>query len=69
MKRSIFYLLLILGVSSCGNDVYFEQNQELSPKLQWQKSDKKTFNVKVDDLASKFQMKLNFKTVNRYSMK
>ena len=69
MMRSIFYLLLILGVSSCGNDVYFEQNQELSPKLQWQKSDKKTFNVKVDDLASKFQMKLNFRYVEGFAHK
>ena len=69
MKRSIFYLLLILGVSSCGNDVYFEQNQELSPKLQWQKSDKKTFNVRVDDLASKFQMKLNFRYVEGFAHK
>jgi gliding motility-associated lipoprotein GldH len=69
MMRSIFYLFLLLGVSSCGNDVYFEQNQELSPKLQWQKFDKKTFNVKVDDLASKFQMKLNFRYIEGFSHK
>jgi gliding motility-associated lipoprotein GldH len=69
MMRSIFYLFLLLGVSSCGNDVYFEQNQELSPKLEWQKSDKKTFNVKVDDLASKFQMKLNFRYIEGFSHK
>ena len=69
MKLSIFYLLLILGVSSCGNDVYFEQNQELSPKLQWQKFDEKTFNVKVDDLASKFQMKLNFRYIEGFTHK
>ncbi len=69
MMRSIFYLLLFLGVSSCGNDVYFEQNQELSPKLQWQKFDKKTFNVKVDDLVSKFQMKLNFRYIEGFTHK
>lgn len=67
--RSFFYLFLLFGVSSCGNDVYFEQNQELSPKLEWQKSDKKTFNVKVDDLASKFQMKLNFRYIEGFSHK
>ena len=63
------FIAFVIALTGCSNDIYFEQNQELSPRLKWQKNDKKTFIVPVDDIASKFQKKLNFRYVEGFAHK
>ena len=69
--KSILNLVLIaflfLGCQS--KKRIFSENQELSPQMEWLKSDVKTFKVKIDDFKKSYKMSLAFRYTEGFSNK
>ena len=47
----------------------YSENQELSPQMEWLKSDVKTFKVKIDDPKKSYKLSLAFRYAEGYSSK
>lgn len=68
MKILIYIITLTsLALTSCNNNVIFEENQDLSPNLCWKKEDKKIFKVNIDDIDAHYQIQLNFRYTEGFS--
>lgn len=63
----VFTVFLLIGCQS-KNRIYSE-NQELSPQMEWLKSDVKTFKIKIDDPKKIYKMSLAFRYAEGYSYK
>ena len=62
-----FIAIVFVGCQS-KNRIYSE-NQELSPQMEWLKSDIKTFKVKIDDPSKSYKMSLAFRYAEGFSSK
>ncbi|MDZ4823117.1 MAG: gliding motility lipoprotein GldH [Flavobacteriales bacterium] len=64
MKSNLIASALFMSISffSCNEKgVIFEEHQELSANIQWDKSDKKTFVIPVNDNSKPYQFTLSFR--------
>ena len=70
MKKIIISIAIGLSLFSCQseNRIYSE-NQELSPEVEWLKSDVKTFKVKIDDILSSYNQTIFFRYAEGFSSK
>ncbi len=62
MKKLFFTVIIGFCLSRCSSDNrVFSENQELSPKVEWLKSDVKTFKIPVDNLDETYKMSLAYR--------
>jgi gliding motility-associated lipoprotein GldH len=68
MKKVLAILTLALTITGCQPEgrVYSE-HQELSPKIEWLKSDIKTFKVPITDVNMIYNMSLSFRYATGYA--
>ncbi len=62
-----FVAIIFIGCQSKSR--IYSENQELSPQMEWLKSDVKTFKVKIDDPKKSYKLSLAFRYVEGYSSK
>lgn len=70
MKKLI--ALLVLGtifISCTPEGQIFNENQELSPEVEWLKKDSRTFKVQVDDNSTPYEMILAFRYAQGFPYK
>lgn len=69
--KSIFNLTVvaIIFISCQSKTRIYSENQELSPQMEWLKSDVKTFKVKIDDSEKSYKMSLAFRYTEGFSSK
>ncbi len=62
MKQLFFAVIIGITLVSCSsNDSVFSENQELSPNVEWLKSDAKTFKISVENIDGTYKMSLAFR--------
>lgn len=70
MKKLFALLLLSVGLVSCEPEGrVFSENQDLSPELQWLKTDTREFKVSVEKVNSTYDMSLAFRYTTGYRFK
>ena len=62
-----FVAIIFIGCQSKSR--IYSENQELSPQMEWLKSDVKTFKVKIDDPKKSYKLSLAFRYAEGYSSK
>ncbi len=62
-----FVAIIFIGCQSKSR--IYSENQELSPQMEWLKSDVKTFKVKIDDPKKSYKLSLAFRYTEGYSSK
>ena len=62
-----FVAIIFIGCQSKSR--IYSENQELSPQMEWLKSDVKTFKVKIDDPKKSYKLSLAFRYAEGYSRK
>ncbi len=69
--KSIFNLSIaaIIFIGCQSKSRIYSENQELSPQMEWVKSDVKTFKVKIDDPNKSYKMSLAFRYTEGFSSK
>ncbi|MDW7690711.1 hypothetical protein R9C00_21865 [Flammeovirgaceae bacterium SG7u.111] len=66
MIRKIATLLLLALVGCLPEGRVYEKHKELSPEVQWLRSDTRTFEVPIEDNSVPYDMGLTFRFVNGY---
>jgi gliding motility-associated lipoprotein GldH len=62
MKKTLLAAIIGISLAGCSsNDNVFSENQELSPKVEWLKSDVKTFNIPIQNIDATYKMSLAFR--------
>ena len=70
MKKIIGIIAILFILVSCqSKNRIFSENQELSPQMEWLKSDLKTFNVKIDDINQNYKLSLAFRYAEGFQSK
>ena len=68
MIKSIVVVLVSILVISCQNEnIIYSENQELSPEVEWIKSDIKEFVVPITEVDLTCKMFLNFRFITGYA--
>ena len=62
-----FVAIIFIGCQS--KTRIYSENQELSPQMEWLKSDVKTFKVKIDDPKKSYKLSLAFRYAEGFSSK
>lgn len=67
MRKSIIGLVILSCLAACHPDgrVYVE-HQELSPDVEWLRTDKREFDVPIEDTNQKYNLSLSFRYANGY---
>ena len=70
MKKIIGIIAIVFILVSCqSKNRIFSENKELSPQMEWLKSDLKTFNVKIDDINQNYKLSLAFRYAEGFQSK
>ncbi len=70
MKKIIAIVAIVFILVSCkSKNRIFSENQELSPQMEWLKSDLKTFKVKIDDINQNYKLSLAFRYAEGFQSK
>jgi gliding motility-associated lipoprotein GldH len=70
MKKIILTVFVGLSLLSCqSEDRVFSDNQELSPSVEWLKSDVKTFTVPVENIEDQYNLSLAFRFTEGFPYK
>ena len=64
-----FVVVAIIFIGCQSKSRIYSENQELSPQMEWVKSDVKTFKVKIDDPKKLYKMSLAFRYTEGFSSK
>jgi len=70
MRKVIIFIISATILISCqSKSRIYSENQELSPQMEWLKSDVKTFKLKIDDPKKSYKLSLAFRYAEGYSSK
>ena len=70
MKNTLYILLLTIGLLSCQpKDRVFVEYEDLSPNIEWLKSDIIEFEIPIEDTNQVYKMSLSFRYANGYRFK
>ena len=70
MKNTLYILLLTIGLLSCQpKDRVFVEYKDLSPDVEWLKSDSIEFDVPIEDTNQVYKMSVAFRYANGYRFK
>lgn len=70
MKKIFFAVIIGISLIGCSsNDRVFSENQELSPKVEWLKSDVKTFKIPIENIDETYKMSLAFRYTEGFEFK
>lgn len=65
MKKAVFILAILVGITSCKSDLYYEEFIKI-PGEAWNKDDILSFNVGISDTASVYNIYITVRNINRY---
>lgn len=67
MNRLLAMLFFAIGLIACQPEGrIYEEHQELSPQVEWLKSDKREFKVPIDDNSLAYNLSLSFRYASGY---